>query len=92
MSTNSLALTSIQSVVPGHLRGRVMALFVMSFMGIMPVSALVFGPLGQAIGPDTAVLCGGVLLFAWALLLAARPSWLRSKPTTAAPAAGSRSA
>ena len=40
MATNSLALTSIQSAVPGHLRGRVMALFVMAFMGIMPFSAL----------------------------------------------------
>jgi MFS family permease len=82
MATNSLALTSIQSVVPRHLRGRVMALFIMSFMGIMPVSAFMFGPLGQAIGPDAAVLLGGVLLFAWALLLVARPSWLSSHGPT----------
>jgi MFS family permease len=76
MSTNSLALTSIQSAVPGHLRGRVMALFVMSFVGIMPFSALVFGPLGQVIGPDIAVTFAGAVLVAWALLLIARPSWL----------------
>jgi MFS family permease len=82
MSTNSLVLTSIQSVVPGRLRGRVMALFIMSFMGIMPVSAFAFGPLGQAIGPDRAVLLGAVLLSAWALLLIARPSWLSSHGPT----------
>jgi hypothetical protein len=77
MATNSLALTSIQSAVPGHLRGRVMALFVMAFVGIMPFSALIFGPLGQLIGPSTAVLGAGVVLLAWGALLAARPGWLR---------------
>lgn len=76
MATNSLALTSIQSAVPGHLRGRVMALFVMAFVGIMPFSALIFGPLGQAIGPTTAVLGAGVVLLAWGALLASRPEWL----------------
>jgi MFS family permease len=78
MATSSLVMTSIQAAVPGHLRGRVMALFMMSFMGVMPLSAFAFGPLGQAIGPDTAVLLGGVLLFAWAALLALRPSWLQA--------------
>ncbi len=78
MATSSLVMTSIQAAVPGHLRGRVMALFMMSFMGVMPLSAFAFGPLGQAIGPDTAVLAGGVLLLAWAALLALRPSWLQA--------------
>jgi len=76
MATNSLVLTSIQAAVPGYLRGRVMALFIMSFLGVMPLSAFAFGPLGQLIGPDRATLLGGVLLLAWALLLALRPSWL----------------
>jgi MFS family permease len=78
MATSSLVMTSIQAAVPGYLRGRVMALFMMSFMGVMPLSAFAFGPLGQAIGPDTAVLAGGVLLLAWAALLALRPSWLQA--------------
>jgi MFS family permease len=96
MSTNSLALTSIQSAVPGHLRGRVMALFVMSFMGIMPISALVFGPLGQAIGPDLAVLIAGVVLLGWAVLLVSRPAWLAGlqdadgNPTSGPGAPGAR--
>ena len=80
MATNSLALTSIQAAVPGHLRGRVMALFVMAFMGIFPFSALVFGPLGQAIGPDRAVFFAGLVLLVWALLLVARPTWLQAAP------------
>jgi len=78
ISTSSLVMTSIQSSVPGYLRGRVMALFMMAFMGVMPLSAFAFGPIGQAIGPDTAVLVGAVALGAWALLLALRPAWLRA--------------
>ena len=76
ISTNSLIMTSIQAAVPGYLRGRVMALFMMAFMGVMPLSAFAFGPLGQAIGPDTAVLAGGIALLVWALTLTARPHWL----------------
>jgi len=83
MSTNSLAMTSIQAAVPGYLRGRVMALFVMAFVGIMPFSALVFGPVGQVIGPDRAVMVAGVILIAWALVLVARPAWLQSDPNRA---------
>ncbi len=87
MATNSLALTSIQTSVPGYLRGRVMALFIMAFLGIMPVSAFVFGPLGQLIGPDTAVLVAGVALLAWAVLLALRPTWLLPVGETTQPTA-----
>jgi len=76
LTTNSLVNTSIQSSVPNRLRGRVMALFIMSFMGLMPVSALLFGTLGEYIGPSTAVLVGAVVLIAWAALLALRPALL----------------
>jgi hypothetical protein len=57
-----------------------MALFSMSFVGIMPFSAIVFGTLGQAIGPDHAILGAGIMLLAWAALLAARPGWLMPTP------------
>jgi len=79
MTTNSLANTSIQAAVPPHLRGRVMGLFVMAFLGIMPISGLVFGSLGEFVGPSNAVLVGSVALIAWATLLTARPAWLRSR-------------
>lgn len=76
LTTNSLVNTSIQSAVPDRLRGRVMALFIMSFMGLMPVSALLFGTLGEYIGPSTAVLVGAVVLIGWATMLAMRPALL----------------
>ena len=69
MTTNSLANTSIQAAAPPHLRGRVMGLFVTAFMGIMPISGLVFGSVGQFIGPSNAVLIGATGLIAWSLWL-----------------------
>jgi MFS family permease len=88
MTTNSLANTSIQATAPPHLRGRVMGLFVMAFLGIMPISGLVFGSLGQFIGPASAVLVGSIALIAWALLLVARPNWLRQRGDEPGPPTG----
>ena len=71
LTVNSLTNTSIQAAVPGRLRGRVMALFVMAFMGIMPISAAIFGPIAQAVGAPEAVLGGAVVLAAWGVYLLA---------------------
>jgi MFS family permease len=76
LTTNSMVNTSIQSVVPNHLRGRVMALFITAFMGLMPVSAAIFGPLGSVIGPTNAIGGGAVVLLAWAITLLLRPGML----------------
>jgi MFS family permease len=86
LTSTSLMNTSIQACVPHELRGRVMALFVMAFMGLMPVSSLVFGPLGSVVGPMNAVLIGAVVLAGYSLLLIARPQLL----TDGAPAATPR--
>jgi MFS family permease len=83
MAAISLTNTSIQASVPDYLRGRVMALFVMCFMGIMPVSAILFGSLGQAIGPSNAVFAGAVILFVWALVLVSVPKLLAPEPVDA---------
>ena len=58
-----------------------MALFIMAFMGIMPVSSLLFGPIGKALGPGNAILGGAVALLGWSIYLIARPSLL--EPVTA---------
>ena len=62
--------------MPNHLRGRVMAVFIMSFLGLMPISAVIFGPLGEVIGPTNAIGGGAVVLLAWAITLLLRPSLL----------------
>lgn len=77
LTTNSLVNTSIQAQVPHHLRGRVMALFIISFMGLMPFSAIAFGLLGQAVGPSAAILGGAVALLAYGVFLMGRPHLLQ---------------
>jgi MFS family permease len=76
LTTNSLANTSVQANVPHHLRGRVMSVYIMCFLGVMPISALVFGEIAQLIGPSWAIASGALALGAWALILIARPSLL----------------
>jgi hypothetical protein len=75
----TLTNTSIQAAAPAELRGRVMSLYVLSFLGMMPISSLLFGTIGQAIGPAGAVLVGAVVLLAWAAVLLARPGLLRAR-------------
>lgn len=82
LTTNSLINTSIQTQVPHELRGRVMSLFVISFMGLMPFSSLIFGVLGKTIGPSAAVLAGAAVLAAYALLLVTRPGLLAASGET----------
>jgi len=76
LTTNSLINTSIQSHVPHALRGRVLSLFIISFMGLMPFSAILFGALGKAIGPSTAIIAGAAVLLAYSLFLVMRPDLL----------------
>ena len=56
-----------------------MSLFVVAFMGLMPVSSIIFGPLGKVIGPTNAVIAGAVVLAGYALFLVARPELLRAQ-------------
>ncbi len=80
LTTNSLANTSVQSNVPHHLRGRVMAVYITCFLGVMPLSAAAFGVIAQAVGPAWAIAGGALALLAWSLVLIARPSLLTPDP------------
>ncbi|MDI6712810.1 MAG: MFS transporter [Anaerosomatales bacterium] len=66
--------TSLQLAAEGAVRGRVMALFVMAFMGMMPVGAALFGWLAERIGTQPAVALGGAVVAAYGVLLLARPA------------------
>jgi Na+/melibiose symporter-like transporter len=70
--------TNLQTAAPNHLRGRIMALFVVAFMGMMPFGSLAFGALGDLIGSGGAVATGGVVLLGWAVYLQLRPHLLHS--------------
>jgi MFS family permease len=52
--------TLIQTMVPDALRGRVMALYSMMFMGMAPFGALFGGALAQRVGAPITVAVGGL--------------------------------
>jgi MFS family permease len=60
--------TLIQSMVPDHLRGRVMAIYAATFMGMAPLGALLAGWMAQHIGaPNTVAMGGAACIVAGAL-------------------------
>lgn len=62
--------TLIQTMVPDQLRGRVMALYSMMFMGMAPFGALFGGALAQRAGAPITVAVGGVACMMGALWFA----------------------
>lgn len=72
-STNTL----IQSMVPDAMRGRVMALYVISFMGMMPLGSLVEGWIAEHIGAPLTVMGGGLVCIAGAIVFNIRMPKLR---------------
>ncbi|MPY90895.1 MAG: MFS transporter [Luteitalea sp.] len=69
--------TLIQSMVPDALRGRVMAVYSMMFIGMAPFGALLAGMLADAIGPPLTVAVGGAACLVGAVLFAYRLPALR---------------
>jgi len=59
--------TLIQVMVPDELRGRVMALYSMMFMGMAPLGALLGGALSDRLGAPMTVAIGGLasIIGAW---------------------------
>jgi len=55
------ANTLIQAMVPDQLRGRVMSLYSMMFLGMSPLGSLVAGKLAQHIGAPRTVALGGLI-------------------------------
>ena len=52
--------TLIQTIVPDHLRGRVMSLYSMMFMGMAPFGAFFGGAMANRIGAPMTVAVGGI--------------------------------
>ncbi len=59
--------TLIQTMVPDHLRGRVMALYSVMFMGMAPFGALFGGALASRLGAPATVALGGLTCMLGAL-------------------------
>jgi len=67
---NALANTTIQTLVPDALRGRVMGFYAFVFVGLAPLGSLEVGALAERIGTPAAVALGGAVT-ALALAIAA---------------------
>ena len=75
MLTAASTNTVLQSIVPDELRGRVAALYVMSFLGMSPLGALAAGWAAEHIGPPaTLAICGGFALAAAAVYASRLPA------------------
>ncbi len=67
-STNTL----IQTMVPDRLRGRVMAVHVMMFMGMAPFGSLIAGAVAEKVGAPLAISMGATLCVMGAVLFMTR--------------------
>jgi len=92
--------TSIQTTVSAVMRGRVMALYLLVFMGGTPIGAPLIGWIGQTAGPRWALIVGGVASLTAAVAAAAylarrehvrvEPHLLRRRPHVHVHAAAGR--
>jgi MFS family permease len=71
--------TLLQAMAPDALRGRIMALYSMMFMGMAPFGALLAGLLGQHIGAPATVAAGGTICVAAGLAFSRRLPILRDE-------------
>ena len=67
----------LQTRSPDHLRGRVMSVYTMVFMGLMPLGSMVMGSIGSVVGTDAGLLVGGVACTVVALYAGLRIAPLR---------------
>jgi MFS family permease len=66
--------TLLQLLAPGHLRGRVMSLYTLCFLGLTPLGSGLIGPLAEVIGARGAIVLGAAIIAVVVAALAlARP-------------------
>jgi MFS family permease len=68
MTQMSSSNTLVQAMVPNELRGRVMSLYSMMFMGLAPFGSLLAGMLAGYIGPAETIALGGVVCIVGAVV------------------------
>lgn len=68
MTVMTAANAYVQTTVPEHVRGRVMALYIMVFMGGTPVGAPIIGWVAELLGAEWSLLGGGALTIVTALV------------------------
>ncbi len=77
MIQNTTVNTVIQSVVPDELRGRVMGVYTVVFMGFFPIGSLIAGTVAQSFNIPTGAAFGGSIALAFSLFLLWRAPHIR---------------
>jgi MFS family permease len=70
--------TLVQSMVPDQLRGRIMSVYSMMFMGMAPLGALLAGSIAHGIGASLTVAIGGIISIAGGITFGLR--WSSHRP------------
>ncbi len=83
--------TLIQTMVPDALRGRVMSVYSMMFMGMAPFGALLAGAIAHRLGAPMTVALGGTLCIAGSLVFGSKWPALRGEARQLILAQGIRS-
>jgi predicted MFS family arabinose efflux permease len=64
----NLSNALIQTIVPDHLRGRVMSIFTLSFFGLFPFGSLMAGTAAAYLGEQTTVTISALVMLAFAVV------------------------
>ena len=81
VTQSSGILTELQQRSPPHLRGRLLGLFTMAFVGMVPIGGLVAGLVAAELGAPFTLRCIGALLASSAALYLAQ--WARAQTRSA---------
>ena len=75
----SVAVTNtlLQKLVPDEMRGRVMSMFMLSFIGAMPIGSLIAGAASHRFGAPHTLAVGGAIIAIFAAIVALRSPRLR---------------
>ncbi len=68
----SVAVTNtlLQKLVTDHMRGRVMSMFILSFIGTMPIGNIIAGSLSNSFGAPHTLATGGLIIVIFATIMA----------------------
>lgn len=80
MTQNATANTLVQTTVPDGLRGRVMSVYMMVFLGFFPIGSLIAGAVAERFGIQVGAAFGGVIALAYDLYLFWRVPAIRALP------------
>ena len=69
MTQNATANTLVQTTVPDALRGRVMSVYMMVFVGFFPIGSLIAGTVAEHFGVPAGAALGGIIALAYGLYL-----------------------